>query len=69
MNSIIGKECHSCKQPINSRGYILGMSAQYGYQHWTNLKARWYMPLDMCPESKLMRTINSLVTKIISRGK
>ena len=57
------KECHACKQPINAGMYQMGMWGQYGYQHWTELQARWYNPLDLCPESMLMKTINSLVAK------
>jgi hypothetical protein len=60
------KECHICRQPINAGMYTLGMWGQYGYQH--KLEARWYMPLDLCPESGFMKIVNLLVAKIKGRA-
>ena len=57
------KKCHSCKQPINNGKYQFGWMPAVAYQHWTNLNARWYSPLDMCPSSGVPKVINLLVAK------
>jgi len=45
----------------------MGMWGQYGYQHRTKLNARWYMPLDLCPNSIVMKAVNLFVAKIRGR--
>ena len=58
------KKCHACKQPINNGKYQFGWTPAMAYQHWTNLNARWYSPLDTCPSNTLLKVINIVIAKV-----
>lgn len=58
------KKCHACKQPINFKQYQIHMVPPLMYQHFTDLNARWYNPLDQCPNNIILKVINYSIAKI-----
>lgn len=55
------RKCYACKQPINYKMYQIGMTPPLMWQHFTDLNARWYNPLDQCPKNIFFKGLNRLI--------